>query len=382
MKKTSAKNTTSRSAKATGGRASGRTQRASANARSAAAGSRKAATSRAGTGTKPTAKKATAKTAAKPKPKVAANTRSKVAAKPKARTAAKAAPKKAASRSAMAPKKAASRSTAARRATAPKTAVRNSRSTTRVARAATRKQASTKDLLLELFHDEIKDIYWAEKNIIKGLPKLKKAATSPELQAAFDAHLAQTREHASRLEEVFEKLDKKAQAKKCEAMEGLLKESESIISDTEAGTATRDVGLILAAQKVEHYEIATYGGLAQLARTLRLDDIAMLLETTLQEEKDTDMKLTNIAESHVNYDALAESEGPQPATRYASNGSAPAAAASVGGDEDDDDDEEDEEDIDFEEADIDVDEAEDEEEDDDDFEDLDEDEDETEDEQI
>lgn len=375
MKKTSAKNTTSRSAKATGGRASGRTQRAPANARSAAAGSRKAATSRAGTGTKPTAKKATAKTAAKPKPKVAANTRSKVAAKPKARTAAKAAPKKAASRSAMAPKKAASRSTAARRATAPKTAVRNGRSTTRVARAATRKQASTKDLLLELFHDEIKDIYWAEKNIIKGLPKLKKAATSPELQAAFDAHLAQTREHASRLEEVFEKLDKKVQAKKCEAMDGLLKESESIISDTEAGTATRDVGLILAAQKVEHYEIATYGGLAQLARTLRLDDIATLLETTLQEEKDTDMKLTNIAESHVNYDALAESEGPQPATRYASNGSAAAAAASVGGDEDDD---EDEEDIDFEEADIDVDEAEDEEEDDDDFEDLDEDEDEAE----
>ncbi|PUZ23221.1 hypothetical protein DCC81_22770 [Chitinophaga parva] len=357
MKKTSAKNTTNRSAKATGGRASGRTQRASANARSAAAGSRKAATSRTGTGSKPTAKKATAKAAAKPKSKAAASSRSKVAAKPKAGTAAKAAPKKATSRS-----------TVARRA-APKTPVRNSRS-------ATRKQASTKDLLLELFHDEIKDIYWAEKNIIKALPRLKKAATSPALQAAFDAHLAQTREHASRLEEVFKKLDKKVQAKKCDAMEGLLKESESIISDTEAGTATRDVGLILAAQKVEHYEIATYGGLAQLARTLRLGDIEALLETTLQEEKDTDMKLTNIAENHVNYDALAESEGFQSATSNVFI----AVEANVGGEEDDADEDE-EEDIDFEEADIDIDEDEEDEEDEDDYEDLDEDEEEEDDEQ-
>lgn len=346
MKKTSAKNTTSRSAKATGGRASGRTQRANTNSRSAAAGSRKAATSRTTT-SKSTAKKATAKTAAKPKSKVAA----KAVAKPKAKTAAKAAPKKAATRS-----------TVVRRAAATKSTARTTR-TTPVARATTRKQASAKDMLQEFFHDELKDIYWAEKNITKTLPKLKKAASSAELKSAFEAHLAQTQEHVSRLEEVFELLGKKAQAKKCEAMAGIIKEGEEIITDTDAGTATRDVGLILAAQKVEHYEIATYGGLAQLARTLRLDDIATLLETTLQEEKETDMKLTNIAESHVNYDALHESEGPQTATGSTIADIIAPAAASVGGDEDDDEEDDDENEVEFEEADLDEDEEDDDDED-------------------
>jgi ferritin-like metal-binding protein YciE len=160
--------------------------------------------------------------------------------------------------------------------------------------------------LLELFTDEIKDIYWAEKHLTKALPKMRKAATSEELQDAFATHLEQTMEHVARLEQVFELLGKKVQAKKCDAMEGLVAEGEGIIEDTDAGTATRDVGLILAAQKVEHYEIATYGGLAQLAKTIGRDDIAEILGETLAEEKETDELLTGIAENGINYEATAE----------------------------------------------------------------------------
>jgi ferritin-like metal-binding protein YciE len=160
--------------------------------------------------------------------------------------------------------------------------------------------------LLELFIDEIKDIYWAEKHLTKALPKMRKAASSAELQQAFATHLEQTREHVARLEEVFELLGKKAQAKKCDAMEGLVQEGEGIIEDTDEETATRDVGLILAAQKVEHYEIATYGGLTQLARTLGRDDIAEILAETLAEEKETDELLTEIAEGGINYQSAEE----------------------------------------------------------------------------
>jgi ferritin-like metal-binding protein YciE len=141
---------------------------------------------------------------------------------------------------------------------------------------------------------------------VKSLPKMKKAANSEELANTFADHLEVTKTHVSRLEEVFELLGKKPQAKKCDAMEGLVKEGESIIEDTEDGTATRDVGLILAAQKVEHYEIATYGGLRTLATTLGLDDIAGLLEETLHEEKDADETLTSVAENDINYEAAEE----------------------------------------------------------------------------
>jgi len=172
-----------------------------------------------------------------------------------------------------------------------------------------RGQAVAKDNLLEeFFVDEIKDIYWAEKHLIKTLTKMKKAATTPELQQAFADHLEVTREHVTRLEEVFELLGEKAVAKKCDAMEGITKEGESIIEDTEEGTATRDVGLILAGQKVEHYEISTYGGLAQLARTLNHEDVAEILEKTLSEEKEADKLLTSVAENSVNYEAAGESE--------------------------------------------------------------------------
>lgn len=163
-------------------------------------------------------------------------------------------------------------------------------------------------MLLSFFKDELKDIYWAEKHLVKALPKMQKAATNEELKNAFADHLEQTREHVSRLEEVFGLLEEKPQAKKCEAMEGLTKEAESIIEDTEKGTSTRDVGLILAAQKVEHYEIATYGGLAQLANTLGLSEIGDLLGATLEEEKETDEGLTQIAESKINHMSLEEAE--------------------------------------------------------------------------
>jgi len=161
-------------------------------------------------------------------------------------------------------------------------------------------------VLHKFFIDELKDIYWAEKHLTKALPKMQKAATSKELQKAFADHLEATKTHVQRLEGAFEALGEKAVAKKCEAMEGLVKEGESIIEDTEDGTATRDVGLIMAAQKVEHYEIATYGGLHQLALTMGHNDVADILEQTLSEEKEADQLLTSIAEEHVNYDANSE----------------------------------------------------------------------------
>lgn len=163
-------------------------------------------------------------------------------------------------------------------------------------------------MLHKFFEDSLKDIYWAEKHIVKTLPKMKKAATSQELKDAFDTHTEQSKEQVARLEEVFALLEKPARGKKCEAIEGITKEGESIIEETEAGTATRDVGLIMSAQKVEHYEIATYGGLAQLAETLGLAECAELLRQTLEEEKETDTLLTTIAESSVNYEAAEEVE--------------------------------------------------------------------------
>jgi len=158
----------------------------------------------------------------------------------------------------------------------------------------------------KLFTDSLKDIYWAEKHLTKTLPKMKKKATTDELKNAIEEHLAQTEEHVSRLERVFEICGKKAQAKKCDAMEGLTKEGDSIIEETESNTMTRDAGIIMAAQKVEHYEIATYGSLVQLAKTLGMNDAAEILHQTLDEEKQADEKLTEIAEWNVNQAAAQE----------------------------------------------------------------------------
>ena len=160
--------------------------------------------------------------------------------------------------------------------------------------------------LEKLFIDALKDIYWAEKALTKALPKMQKAATTDELKSAIEDHIAQTQQQVSRAEEVFELFGKKAQAKKCEAMEGLIKEGESILEETEAGSMTRDAGIIMAAQKVEHYEIASYGTLVQLAKTLGNNEAAAVLQMTLNEEKETDEGLTAIAEGGINWEAEME----------------------------------------------------------------------------
>jgi ferritin-like metal-binding protein YciE len=186
--------------------------------------------------------------------------------------------------------------------------------TTAKRKPATKKAASPKEnenldsMLGEFFYDSLKDIYWAEKHLTKTLPKMTKAATTQELKDAFTEHLEVTKGHVTKLESVFEMIGKKATAKKCEAMEGITAEGDSIIEETEEGTATRDVGLIMAAQKVEHYEIATYGGLVQLARTLGEEDVADVLDEILSEEKEADSTLTDIAENDVNYEAAEEEE--------------------------------------------------------------------------
>ncbi len=151
--------------------------------------------------------------------------------------------------------------------------------------------------LTDLFLDSVKDIYWAENHLVKNLPKMIKAAGSADLQNAFTDHLEVTKTHVARLEEVFELLGEKRQAKKCDAMEGLSIEGEGVIESTIAGTPARDAGLIMAAQKVEHYEIASYGGLAALATKLGNTQAADIFNTTLAEEQDADALLTTIAQS-------------------------------------------------------------------------------------
>ncbi|MDF2433081.1 MAG: hypothetical protein JWP44_2712 [Mucilaginibacter sp.] len=162
--------------------------------------------------------------------------------------------------------------------------------------------------LNELFIDELKDIYWAEKHLISALPKMAKAATSEELRTAIENHLAETENHVSRLEEAFASIGEKAVAKKCEAMAGLIKEGTEIIADTEKGSFTRDAGIISAAQKVEHYEIASYGTLKTFATVLGYTEAADLLEATLQEEKNADNLLSQIAESSINQKGIHESK--------------------------------------------------------------------------
>jgi len=162
--------------------------------------------------------------------------------------------------------------------------------------------------LEKFFLDALKDIYWAEKHLTKALPKMQKAATSEELQQAIEEHLNQTKEHVNRLEQVFDQLGEKAQAKKCEAMEGLTKEGDTVVEETEDGTATRDVGIIVSAQKVEHYEISAYGSLITLAKTMGQDEVADILTQTLEEEKETDQLLSQLAETSINWEAEGEGE--------------------------------------------------------------------------
>ncbi|MBT1684997.1 YciE/YciF ferroxidase family protein [Dawidia soli] len=157
----------------------------------------------------------------------------------------------------------------------------------------------------KLFEQEIRDIYWVEKALLKALPKMAKKATSPDLVTALQDHLTETEEQVSRVERIFGMLNKEPRAKKCEAMEGLLKEAEEVTGEAEEG-AMRDAAIIASVQKVEHYEISSYGTLRTFAQTLQLDEAVTILETTLEEEKKADTLLTEVAVSNVNNEAAWE----------------------------------------------------------------------------
>jgi len=155
-----------------------------------------------------------------------------------------------------------------------------------------------------LYVEELRDIYNAENQLLKALPKMAKTASSPELKQAFEDHLEQTREHVERLDEIFEKLDKKPTGKTCHAMKGLIEEGSEIL-EQEGAEHVIDAGLIAAAQKVEHYEIASYGTVRTWAEILGEEDAAELLQQTLDEEGETDKRLTELAEEIVNVEAAA-----------------------------------------------------------------------------
>jgi ferritin-like metal-binding protein YciE len=156
--------------------------------------------------------------------------------------------------------------------------------------------------LEDLFHDTLKDIYFAEKKILTALPKMAKAANSDELREAFEKHHGETEEQIARLEQVFEAIDKKPKGKKCAAIEGILEEGQEIMKEYK-GSPAIDAGLLAGAQAVEHYEISRYGTLKTWAGELGLNDAVKLLDATLQEEKKTDATLTRIAETVVNQEA-------------------------------------------------------------------------------
>jgi ferritin-like metal-binding protein YciE len=181
-----------------------------------------------------------------------------------------------------------------------KTDIQNSTSTGKV-----QAKSSAAEGLKELFIDELKDIIYAERALLKALPKMAKNATEPKLIAAIEQHVTVTEGQVQRLEQIFEILGESNRGKKCDAMEGLIKEGESILEDTEAGPV-RDAGIISASQKIEHYEIASYGTLVAFAKTLGEDEVASLLEATLSEEKEADALLTDSAYNSINFDASEE----------------------------------------------------------------------------
>ena len=159
------------------------------------------------------------------------------------------------------------------------------------------------DGLIKLFTDCLKDIYWAENHLIKALPKMAKATSLEKLERALLDHLSQTKNHAKRLEQVFKLLGKDPQARKCDAMEGLTKEGEGVIENTDTATPARNLGIIMASQKVEHYEIASYLGMIKLANNLGYTEISEILGETLNEEEDSDALLADIAANEILYEA-------------------------------------------------------------------------------
>lgn len=156
----------------------------------------------------------------------------------------------------------------------------------------------------ELFLQQLKDVYDAEYRLVDALPKMAEAASSNDLRNAFQAHEAQTKQHVQRLEQVFDRLGKSPERDTCAAMKGLIDEGQDMIK-AKGDDKVRDAGLIAAAQRVEHYEIASYGTLRTFAQQLGMSDVANILQTTLDEEGETDKRLTSIAESHINMEAQA-----------------------------------------------------------------------------
>lgn len=195
---------------------------------------------------------------------------------------------------------AATKRAASTRSGASKSTASRSKSGSGKSDSSKRKDTSKGTMLEQMFVNMLKDIYWAEQHLLEKLDEMREKATTDQLQDAFEDHMLQTKKHVSRLEKVFRLIDEEPEAKKCDAMEGLTKEASEIAEETEDGTMTRDAALIIAAQKVEHYEIATYGSLVQIALTLGHDKAADLLEQTLWEEEDTDSLLTEIAETYIN----------------------------------------------------------------------------------
>ncbi len=159
--------------------------------------------------------------------------------------------------------------------------------------------------LLTLFHEGVRDIYYAERKIVKALPRMARAAQAQELKDAFKTHQAQTEDQIERLQQVFEILGKRAQGKTCPAIDGILEEGEDIL-DEYKGSAALDAGLLAAAQAVEHYEISRYGTLKRWAEVLGMADAAKLLDETLREESQTDELLTTVADQLINEEAMAE----------------------------------------------------------------------------
>lgn len=188
--------------------------------------------------------------------------------------------------------------TTATKTTEKKKSTTSKKQVVKIAKKIPAKKDAAKDLN-DLFEDGLKDIFWAEKALLKQLPKMHKNATSPKLKAAIEEHITKTEHQVERLEKCFEALGKKPQAKKCDAMQGLLDEAKGIIEETQIGSV-RDAGIIAASQKVEHYEIATYGTLAAFAKVLNEKKCLDLLLKTLDEEKKCDELLSAIADTNLN----------------------------------------------------------------------------------
>jgi ferritin-like metal-binding protein YciE len=182
--------------------------------------------------------------------------------------------------------------------------------------------------LRKLLEDQLADSFYAEKQLMKALPKMAKAATNDELREAFEGHLEETREQVSRLEQVFQLMDMPAKAKKCPAIDGILEEGKEIMEEF-ADDAALDAGLVAAGQKAEHYEISSYGCMVAWAEQLGLEDVAGLLNETLEEEKAADVKLSGIAET-VNEAAEAEGEEEEELETVGSNGNGRASSKSSG----------------------------------------------------